>query len=333
MENIYIIDTPYHLLICSVKTLLAHREGKDTVVIMRDSISQHTRNNARKIFKKVIFHWNRYKILRNLFALKIQQLKIPFLSSKIAVSRELINLFPKDSEIFIFCENNYFGCWLNNAKIKYILVEDALNCLKNSPINSTRVKIYDFIYKLFGISWNRWGTSDYIKYVEVNENKDLQVKCKKIVEINREQLFQKLSNEQIEYIAQIFNYHPLKQVGGENKTLLLTQPLSEDEIVSHNTKIKIYKYLDKQYTIGTLYIKMHPREKEDYSKFFPNAIVLGNPQIPFELYQLKENFHFNRAITTFSAAIDSVLCADEKISMGIEWVKKFQQNKKLHDII
>ncbi len=68
---------------------------------------------------------------------------------------------------------------------------------------------------------------------------------------------------------------------------------------------------------------MHPREKEDYSKIFPDAIILGNQKIPFEIYQLKEKFRFNKAITTFSTLMDAIFCADEKISMGAEWTLNF----------
>ena len=51
--------------------------------------------------------------------------------------------------------------------------------------------------------------------------------------------------------------------------------------------------------------------------------ILSNNKIPFELYQLKEKFHFRRAISTFTTAMDSIFCADEKIQMGEEWTRNF----------
>jgi len=45
--------------------------------------------------------------------------------------------------------------------------------------------------------------------------------------------------------------------------------------------------------------------------------------VPFELFLLKEKCHFKRAITAFSAAIDAVFCAEEKIQMGQDWTLNF----------
>lgn len=325
MTNIYILDTPYHLFITIVKTMLSNRIGLDTVIITRDYIPQETIQNAKKIFKEVICDVGRICSLKKIFWLKLQQKNIPFISKKIKTRFTTFG-FPKDSVFYIFYDNSYFGCWLNISKTYYNLIEDGLNHFKGEMIKTTKMKIYDFLYKLIGIYWNYGGYSEYIKSIEVNENNDLRIKHDNIIVKNRAKMFEKLTIKDINTIANIFNYHPLNKEDSGNKTLLLTQPLSEDSIISHIAKIKLYQYLVNNYSIGTLYIKVHPREKENYSKLFPNAIILGNQNVPFEIYLLKENFHFNRAITAFSTAIDAVFCADEKISMGSEWVINFSKS-------
>ncbi|MBR2090854.1 MAG: hypothetical protein IJ905_10980 [Fibrobacter sp.] len=323
MKNIYIVDTPYHLLISTVKTLLAHREGMDAVLIMKDVIPLNFQKNAQSVFRDVDNSYNRYNILLNVFLLKLQQCSISIVSKfakKIKI--KLLDFF-KDSDVYIFDDTFYFGCWLNNSRTKYNLIEDALNYYCFPKKKTILMKKYDYLYRIMGISWDCWGKSKYTKSIEVNENKNLCISHNNIIVQNREQMFKKLTPKQIEIIAHIFDYKPLKNIVSGDKTLLLTQPLSEDSLVSHETKIHIYKHLVDKHAIGKLYIKIHPREKEDYTKTFPDAIILGDQDIPFEVYQLKENFHFKKAITVFSTAIKSVFCADEKISMSPEWMMNF----------
>ena len=324
MKKLYIISTPYHLLISSVKTLLEHREGQDSIIIVKDAVPLEPRTNAKLIFKNVITSYNQYNVLLYTLLLKIQQSKIPLIS-KIAQKKEnkLSTLFSNYSDIYIFDDNSYFGCWLNNAKIYYNHIEDGLNYLQFPLYKTKRMHIYELFYKFLGISWNYWGKSEYTKSIEVNENKNLRIKHSNIIEKNRKQLFEQLSPKQIDLLAKIFDYHPLNKIEIGDKTLLITDPLFEDGIMSHAKKIQIYKHIVKNYAVGKLYIKMHPREKEDYTKIFPDAIILGNQKMPFEIYQLKENFRFKKAITTFSTLINAIFCADENISMGIEWTLNF----------
>ena len=137
-------------------------------------------------------------------------------------------------------------------------------------------------------------------------------------------MFRTLNDSEIDTIAKIFNYQPLNIPSLHEASLLLTQPLSEDQLISHEKRIKIFKYLVDKYSIGTLYIKVHPRDKDDYSIIFPNAIVLGMSEIPFEVYLLKERLHFRRAISAFTTLMDAVFCADEKIQLGMDWVLNFK---------
>ena len=323
MTNLYIVSTPYHLLISIIKTILANRVGKDIIIIYNFHIPSRTIKNAEIIFQK-IYQCNHIDILLNLICLKIKLSRIPLLSRSIKLKFD--KSFLKTKEIYLYNDNSFFGCLLNYLQINYNLIEDGLNVFKSSKFKKKQKKTDGRIYRLLGFSWYNHGHSKFIKSIEVNEDKDLQIHHANTIEKNRLEMFKKLSSKEINVIAKIFDYAPLKSITPGNKTLLLTQPLSEVSIVDHSTKIRIYQYLVKRYCTGTLYIKKHPAEKEDYQKIFPNAIILENQTIPFEVYQLKENFHFNRAITACSTVIDAIYCADEKISMGSEWVKNFPNN-------
>ena len=319
MEKLYIISTPYHLLISIVKTILDNRIGKDYIILYEKNFSATAINRASLLFKK-IFRYSNMDILINLIRLKIETIKLPILSLFSNQKYGLDSYWYKEKDIYIFNDNSYFGCFLNTHKINYTLIEDSLDFYKVNPfVSNHHSKIYSFL----GFHWKYLSKSELSKSIEVNETKNLWLKSNKITESSRNKMFSDLKEKDIEIIANIFDYQPIQFSSSNEKTLLLTQPLDES-IMSHESKIKLYKLLVKKYAIGTLYIKVHPREKENYSKIFPDAIILGNNTIPFEVYQLKEKFNFNRAVTACSKVIDSISCADEKIFMGIDWTMNFK---------
>ncbi len=319
MEKLYIISTPYHLLISIIKTILDNRIGKDYIILYEKNFSTTAINRASLLFKK-IFRYSDMDILINLISLKIETIKLPILSLFSNQKYGLDSYWYKEKDIYIFNDNSYFGCFLNTHKINYTLIEDSLDFYKANPfISNHHSKIYGFL----GFHWKYLSQSELSKAIEVNETRNLWLRSNKITESSRNKMFSNLKEKDIEIIANIFDYQPIQFSSSNEKTLLLTQPLDES-IMNHERKIKLYKFLVKKFVIGTLYIKVHPREKENYSKIFPSAIILGNNTIPFEVYQLKEKFHFNRAITACSRAIDSVSSANEKIFMVVDWTINFK---------
>ncbi len=321
MTNVYIASTSYHLLISIVKTILANRVGKDIIIFMyRDQVSSAAIKNSSSIFKEV-FCFNRFDVLTHLIRFKLKIHRIPLLFNFIKQRYKFDPKWFQEKEIFIFNDNSYMGCYLNTHKINYNLIEDGLNFFRINPFNYIK---QNKLYKLFGLDWEYLSKSKYTKSIEVNSINHLWLSSDKIKELNREQMFRKLNPEDIDSVAKIFDYKPLDVLDNREKTLLLTQPLWESGVISHTRKIELYKQLVKKYSIGTLYIKAHPSEKEDYRKIFPNAIVLRNQATPFEIFQIKENLKFNRAITAYSTVMDSVFCADEKIFMGIDWTMNFR---------
>ena len=122
-KNIYIVDTPYHLLISIIKTIQAKRIGKDSIIIMRDAIPLSIKKNLNLIFKEVISHWKSRNVLVDLLLLKIQQKKIPVLSKVVCRNNQLKDIFSQDSEIFIYDDNSYLGCWLNTLSEKRVSLQ------------------------------------------------------------------------------------------------------------------------------------------------------------------------------------------------------------------
>ncbi|MBO7483931.1 MAG: hypothetical protein J6T55_02270 [Alphaproteobacteria bacterium] len=96
----------------------------------------------------------------------------------------------------------------------------------------------------------------------------------------------------------------------KRKVLLVTQPLSEDNIVSEADKIDVYRSIISQYNTDDIVIKPHPRENTNWRNIFPDIPVI--PQLaPAELLGLLVP-HLERVATFFSTAACNML-APEKI--------------------
>ena len=326
MTNLYIICTPYQLLICIAKTLLAHREGKDELIVSNiKGIEPQWLRNAGSLFSKtVVLHPTRTYFHVLLWKNRLSR-HIRFCNKILYKFLGIDDSFFKGKEVFVFNDFSAIGCLLNAAQIEYNLIEDGLNRFQHSlaslfPSRSIFSSLWD---SLLGVSWKALGQSKYTKSIEVNDSTNLCIEHPNIIVSNRNHLFSSLTEKDIDILANIFGYQPLDCGFERDSTLLLTQPLSEDHLISHSSKISLYRHLVKQYGTGKLYIKPHPREHEDYGLIFPEAMILKNSSIPFEICQLKDSFHFKRIITAFSTAIDAIICADEKIQMGQEWTLHF----------
>lgn len=87
---------------------------------------------------------------------------------------------------------------------------------------------------------------------------------------------------------------------------MITQPLSEDNILSEEEKINIYNNILRERNIKKVYIKPHPREKTDYSKVLKDIkVVIIEKEFPIEIFMLL-NMELKKVITLFSTAILSL---------------------------
>ncbi|WP_010520037.1 exopolysaccharide biosynthesis protein [Croceivirga radicis] len=147
----------------------------------------------------------------------------------------------------------------------------------------------------------------------------------KAVELNINKELPLLKEEHKNSIFNLFLFNtPLNISHDKKKVLVLTQPISEDNIVaSEAVKIKIYKDLiDKIPKEYQIIIKTHPREKTDYSLHFNTALVL--PKLfPIELLDLKDNFEFEKGYTLFSTALENLKRIKERHYMGIDYLDYF----------
>lgn len=223
---------------------------------------------------------------------------------------EVNNFFNKKIYLQDHLESSFY--FLDKIE-ECFLIEDGLknydevNLLK---INNMNEKIkYNEIFKekiLKGINkkYKILGLSEKIKKIYLTGITEIPELIKDKVEIiNLKEKWEKLSFEEKEEILRIFdlkNSDLIKWQKLENRILLITQPLSEDGIISEKEKIEIYKEIVEKNKLENIMIKSHPREKTNYKNIFPN-IELIEGKFPLEILMLL-GINFKEVITIFSTA-------------------------------
>ena len=94
-----------------------------------------------------------------------------------------------------------------------------------------------------------------------------------------------LSNDEQKEILTIFNVN-LDKINFDGKTaLILTQPLSEDNLATLEDELKIYDEFFDKFKDYEIIIKPHPRDEKDYKEIYSNVEVIDK-YFPIELLTL-----------------------------------------------
>ncbi|MTC78878.1 polysialyltransferase family glycosyltransferase [Providencia sp. wls1916] len=144
-----------------------------------------------------------------------------------------------------------------------------------------------------------FGESISVKKIYLSNMAPIPLPIMHKVEIfNIEYNWKKLNVAQKKKINSIFNYTDIRI---DFDVILITQPLSEDSIITEIEKINLYKDIIENYKSKKILIRAHPREKTNYKKIFPNCII-SSEAYPLELIYLNTPSS-TLAITLFSSGI------------------------------
>lgn len=102
------------------------------------------------------------------------------------------------------------------------------------------------------------------------------------------------------------------------KIIIITQPLSEDKLISENMKIKLYTKVvnDSKLKGFEVYFKQHPREVTNYT--FGNDVINIPKLLPLEILNLSNNVKFEYGFTFFSSSLNNLKNVDNRINLGFE---------------
>lgn len=230
------------------------------------------------------------------------------------ISNNLLKKLNEIEEIYLQDYITYSQFFLNNFIRKIYLLEEGIlnyndNILKNEfekKIEKVRIfhNIKKSIIEKIKKDYKRFGLSEKIEKIYLTGLLPIPNLIKDKVEIiNINELWNNLSQKGKKEILDVFNIEIEKiQIfdKDDKKNLLLTQPLSEDKIITEKEKIEIYREIIEKQNVRKIYIKAHPREKTNYKEVFKNFnIEVIENTFPIELFLLL-NIKFDKVITLFS---------------------------------
>lgn len=244
--------------------------------------------------------------------------------------------FTKYQDIYVFCDIDPIGYYLNWKHIPYHAVEDGLNTLKYCDVarydNRGFFKLKAFLSSRLNLIFVQNGYGKYCIDMEVNDISAIEYPCKKYIEVSRKALTERLTSEDKDIILKAFvrNADRLKEQiqksMGIQKILILTEPLCDLQ-----TREKIFRDLIAQYQDqGQIYLKPHPRDELDYPSLFPEYEQF-DPEIPMEVLNLFPDFRVNKVISIFTE-IKAIEFADETVMLGADFMDRYE-DRAVHEKI
>ena len=202
--------------------------------------------------------------------------------------------FAQYGDIYVFCDSDPIGYYLNYKKIRYHALEDGLDCIRY--LDTARVDNrghFELKARMAaaGLIFIQNGYARYCIDMEVNDLAALDHPMGKMREVPRERLVNGLTAEGRELLIRLFiaNREELLSALCEAKrqerpaVLILTEPLCPDLAV----RKRLIEDMISEYGVidgapGVIVLKPHPRDLLDYRKEFPQHIVL-DAKFPMEI--------------------------------------------------
>lgn len=349
-SRVYVCHTFYHAYIASLKELALdeNEQGKADLVLSTMSNNFDTfPDRARRCglwnevylfdehedirFPEVMkYHDDRGNIVSNMLA-RIKYTRLLGKSQEPYVPVD----FKQYKDVYVFCDSDPIGYYLNYKRIPYHAVEDGLDTIfycddaQFSNIGHFGIKAW---MASRGLIFIPDGYARYCIDMEVNNAAILDTPCKKYKEVPRRPLYERLTETDKELLLDMFveNIDRLKErLSSVRKSdpdvpivLVLSDPLCDLE-----TRKRIFEDIVSEYGSvdgrkAVVIIKPHPRDALEYEKLFPDEIVLPG-RFPMEMMNFLPDVNFDRVVTVFTVP-DAIDFADEKVFLGADFMDKYE---------
>ena len=348
-DRIYVCHTFYHLYISFLKefALPSSEWGNADVVLSRmsnDFGDIKDRIPASGYFEEVFefdekrdtefpelakYRENRGNIVLNMIPRIIYTSKFAKLQEKYVPVD-----FRRYKDIYVFCDNDPIGIYLNKHRIHYHAVEDGLNYLGSFvnalADNKGHFGIKKFMSTKLNLIFMQDGYSKYCLDMEVNDLSVVRDDYYKYKEVPREKLTASLTEEQKNALVRVFvkNMDELLKSIENTKTegkniLILTEPLCTLDV-----RERIFRDLYNEYSPeGRVFFKIHPRDELDYDRLFAD-VPKFDKKVPMEILNFFPNLHFEKVVSVFTQ-LGSIKFADEKVYLGVKFMDKYE-DKSVH---
>lgn len=231
-------------------------------------------------------------------------------------------------DVYVYCDSDPIGYYLNYKKVPYHSVEDGLNCMlfldaaRYDNRGNFKIKALLAACNLLFI---QNGYSKYCVDVEVNQIEGLRYPLKKHREVSREALFNRLTAEEKGFIIEVFvkdKSQFMNKVGSlsqdKKRYLILTQPLCTLDV-----REKIFRDLVEEYSEeAEIILKPHPRDELDYTQIFTDITILDK-MVPMEVLNCLGEKYFDKVIAILTE-IKGIYFAKEIIRLGVDFMDKYE---------
>lgn len=343
-DRIYVCHTYYHVYVTFLKELNLPREkrGQATLLLSKMSIDFEClkdRVERTGLFEQVLeYDEKRENFFPELAALRQDQGNILFnMFARIRYTKRLAKLnepyvpvnFKDYGDIYIFCDSDPVGYYLNWKHIPYHALEDSLNFLEYLDEarydNRGHFKIKAFFSKRLNLIFIQNGYGKYCIDMEVNDVSAIHYPCPYYIEQPRQELVDGLDEDGKDMILRTFirdKEELERRIDESSRTgdniLILTEPLCDLQV-----RERIFRDLISQYEKeGLVFIKPHPRDCLDYRQKFP-AYPQFDPTVPMELLNFFPKLHFKKVISVLTA-IEAIQFADEVVRLGPDFMDKYE---------
>lgn len=343
-ERIYVCHTYYHVYVTFLKELSLPVEMRGQADLVLSSMSIDFESLDERVRETGLFHAiyafeekreteypdimkykaNRGSIFINMFQRIIFTKKLGKAVSKIVP----VN-FKEYKDIYVYCDSDPIGYYLNTYRIPYHAIEDGHNCLQYFDAarfdNLGHFKLKAFFSERLNLIFIQNGYGKYCLDMEVNDISVLKYPYRKYIECPRHKLTERLTDEDKEILIRAFirNREELeKQIhnadGVKDKILILTDPLCTLDI-----REKIFRDIIQEYEKeGTVFLKPHPRDVLDYAKLFPEYPKF-DATVPMELLNFYPGLHFKKVVSVLTV-VKSIQYADECVRLGADFMDKYE---------
>lgn len=343
-ERIYVCHTHYHVFVTFLKELNLPTERRGQATLVLSSLSNdfekiRERIESTGLFEEVVEfdekrddYFPQLKKWRQGAGNFIGNLwyRIRFTKEYAELEERFIPLdFREYHDIYVYCDSDPIGYYLNQKGIPYHALEDGLNCLKYFDAarydNRKFFWLKVFLSRKCNLLFVQNGYGKYCIDMEVNDISAIKYPCPRYVEVPRQALMDGVKEEDKKLILQAFVRDRnrletlLREIGNvEDKILILTNPVCSLEIRERIFRDVIAMFKSQ----GQIYIKAHPRDSLNYGELF-SEYPQFDAAMPMEVLNFFPGLRFKKVVSIFTE-INELSFAEQIVRLGPDFMDRYE---------
>mgnify|MGYP002622556434 CR=1 FL=1 len=337
----YICHTYYHAYMAAMKELAFRLPGPADVILStmsNDFESLPDRLEASGVFRAV-YMFDEKEDVTSAKVMSHHVDKGNLISNmihRIIYTRELGKLqepyVPVDlsayGDVYVFCDSDPIGYYLNYKKIHYHAIEDGLNSGKlDDQAHLSNTTAFGIKSRLAGtgLIFMECGYGRYCLDYEVNDISANHSVPPNVIEIPHRKMINLLGQKDHETLARIFisDFNELEQYVNQSGqamplAMILTEPLCSLDV----RRQMFADVIDSYKSTHQVIIKPHPRDMLDYALEFPDVYVIRG-RFPMEVLNDVPDMRIARLVSVITQ-VDDIDFADEIVYLGLDFLDKYE---------